>query len=126
MARISSLETDLGKHHCLASQGMNRFVIEKLLIKHGVQVDFADNSGQTSLSWAMQNRHHIVINLLIQNWQEALMSTLIEAGAAKFDFKDSGGANPLLCTARKGNVTIVKTLAEAGAEIDSKAQKLLT
>ncbi|RYP39319.1 hypothetical protein DL768_010725 [Monosporascus sp. mg162] len=69
--------------------------------------DFAAHRGQTPLSWAAEEGHREIVQLLLDK-------------GAEIDAKDNDGRTPLWWAARNGHKEIVLLLLEKGAEIDAK------
>jgi tetratricopeptide (TPR) repeat protein len=101
-------------------------------------------NSQTPLSWAAQNGHEAVIELLLakdgvdpdlkesqsgltplwwaaEKGHEAAVKLLLETGKVKVDSEDKDGRTPLWWAARNGHEAVVMLLLETGkAEVDSK------
>jgi ankyrin repeat protein len=98
----------------------------KALLDHGAQINVAEEwRGQTALMWAAAEGHADVVKLLIAN------GALINGKSKIFDYTSfrpkagsvgmnfpRGGFTPLLFAARQGSLPVVKTLIEAGADIN--------
>ncbi|RYP54743.1 hypothetical protein DL768_000567 [Monosporascus sp. mg162] len=69
--------------------------------------DFSTYKGQTPLSWAAENGHKEIVQLLLDK-------------GAEIDAKDKYGWTPLSRAAEKGHKEIVQLLLDKGAEIDAK------
>ena len=98
----------------------------KALLDHGAQINVAEEwRGQTPLMWAAAEGHAEVVKLLIAN------GALVDAKSKVFDYTalrpkagsvgmnfPRGGLTPLLFAARQGSLPVVKTLLDAGANIN--------
>lgn len=98
----------------------------KVLLDNGAQVNVAEEwRGQTALMWAAAEGHSEVVKLLLKH------GALMNARSKVFDFTalrpkpgsvgmnfPRGGFTALLFAAREGHFDTVKTLVEAGAEVN--------
>jgi len=96
------------------------------LLNHGAQINVAEEwRGQTALMWAAAEGHADAVKLLIAN------GAIVDAKSKVFDYSQfrpkagsvgmnfpRGGFTPLLFAARQGSLPVVKTLLEAGADIN--------
>src|SRR5438045_2939678 len=92
--------------HLVAYLGL-KDLMNKLL-ENGDELDSKASNGRTPLSWAVENGH------------EAMVELLVEKGA-ELDSKDiEYGLTPLSWAAAKGQEALVKLLVEKGAKLESK------
>ncbi|KAF9780340.1 hypothetical protein IL306_000625 [Fusarium sp. DS 682] len=120
--------------HLAACLGLNEAVCR--LIRHWRNVEPKDSYERTPLSWAAQNGHEAVVQLLIamgeievnakdlygrtplswaaRNGHEAVVKLLVATGKADINAKDSCGQTPLLWAARNGHEAIVQLLLAIG------------
>jgi len=98
----------------------------KALLDHGAQINVAEAwRGQTPLMWAAAEGHADVVKMLIAN------GAVVDAHSKVFDYTSfrpkagsvgmnfpRGGFTPLLFAARQGSLLVVKTLVEAGADVN--------
>ena len=125
--------------HLAAYFGLTGMIMA--LLENRDHLNVKDGSGRTPLSWAAENGHKAVVELLIEkgaeieskddvfgqtslslavkNRHEAVVKLLIEKGA-ELEAKDYGDQTPLLLAAKRGSEAVVKLLIEKGAEIESK------
>jgi ankyrin repeat protein len=82
------------------------WAIAKVLLKQGVDVDSKDSKhGRTPLSWAAENGHEVVVQLLL------------ETGKVDVDSKDSSyGQTPLSWAAENGHEELAKLLHQVKSE----------
>jgi len=83
----------------------------ELLITFKVNVDAADNYGQTALHYA------------VQAGKIKLVQLLIEQGLAAISLPDNQGNTPLIVAAQGGHAEIVKYLLEKGASLEESNKK---
>jgi ankyrin repeat protein len=97
-----------------------------VLLDHGAQINAAEQwRGQTALMWAAAEGHNEAVKLLLAR------GALPDAKSKVFDFTQlrpkpgsvamnfpRGGFTALLFAARQGHLPVVKTLVEAGADIN--------
>jgi ankyrin repeat protein len=98
----------------------------RLLVDHGADVNAREHyKGQTALMWAAAERHPEVVKLLLErgaDWK--VRSVDRETKAPKLSAASSispiprGGFTALLFAAREGDVDTVKTMLDAGVDID--------
>jgi ankyrin repeat protein len=95
----------------LAVRNRHREVVELLLEKEGVDVNFKDSQySQTPLSWAAENGYEKMVKLLIKR-------DGIDLNTKDFRY----GRTPLLWAARNGHAGVVKLLVEKdGTELNVK------
>jgi len=112
--------------------------VESLL--ESIMVDSKDSYYRAPLSYAAQNGHNMVVELLLekgaeleskdrygqtpllyaaQNRHDAVVKLLLENGA-ELESKDRYGKTPLSGAAQKDHDAVVKLLLENGAELESK------
>jgi len=108
-----------------AARTGNPAVIQ-ILLDHGASINAAEEwRGQTPLMWAAAEGHVPAVKLLIAKGAK------IDAKSKEFDFTalkpkagsvamnfPRGGFTPLLFAARQGHMDVVKTLIDAGANIN--------
>jgi ankyrin repeat protein len=113
--------------------------VESLL--ESIMVDSKDSYYRAPLSYAAQNGHNMVVELLLekgaeleskdrygqtpllyaaQNRHDAVVKLLLENGAELESKNTLSGRTPLLYAAQKGHDAVVKLLLENGAELESK------
>ncbi|SPO03478.1 uncharacterized protein DNG_06161 [Cephalotrichum gorgonifer] len=119
----------------------NKETVRMLLHNGGADVNWKDQSGNTPLSHAAENRHEAIVQLLLEegadieskcdfvgqtplsratrNGYEAIFRLLLKKGA-DIEAKDHFGRTPLAHAARWGNEATVRLLLEEGADIESK------
>ncbi|VUC27486.1 unnamed protein product [Clonostachys rosea] len=120
--------------------------IADILSDRNVKADMKDKIGRSPLSYAAQNGHQSVVELLLKTGNvtadsedaklrtpllyaakggsEASVKLLLETGNADADSKDKEGRSPLSYAAVQANGAIVKLLLETGnADADSKDKK---
>lgn len=97
-----------------AAQGGNEATARRC-ISEGVNVGAIDGVDRTPLSWAAQNRHEAVVNLLLATAQFDI------------DLKDSEGCTPLFSAVENGRERVVKMLLATGRrDVDSKDRLEIT
>ncbi|KAK3384603.1 hypothetical protein B0T24DRAFT_716268 [Lasiosphaeria ovina] len=82
------------------------------LLEENADIETKVIAGQTPLSWAAENGHEAVVNLLLERGAN------IETKDTKF------GRTPLICATERGHEAVVKLLLERGANIETKDTKL--
>jgi ankyrin repeat protein/cytochrome c5 len=101
--------------------------VVKALLDHGATVNVKDTwKGQTALMWAAAETHPAVVKLLTEHGAD------VNARSIAWDFKDTkgtngnanvyypkGGLTPLLFAVRQGDLESVKTLVNAGADVNA-------
>ncbi|KAF4213269.1 hypothetical protein CNMCM5878_000164 [Aspergillus fumigatiaffinis] len=121
------------------------YAIAKALLEQGADVDSKDSRyGRTPLSWAAENGHKEVVQLLIQtgkvdvdskdsrcgqtplSWaakigHKGVVQLLIQTGKADVDSKSPSGLTPLSWAAARGRKEVVQLLIQTGkVDVDSK------
>jgi Ankyrin repeats (3 copies)/Ankyrin repeat len=105
-SRIDYYPRGTSNMHIIALLGCEP-VMQQLLARDGVEVDFKDAGDRTPLSWAAENGNEAVVRLLLDN-------------GANADSKDVGDRTPLSWAAENGNEAVVRLLLDNGANADSK------
>ena len=86
-------------------------VMISLLLKAGARVDLVDKDRRTALHWACMAKNH----------NPAVVTALLSAtSAASIDRRDRTGRNALHMAIANGNVALVKTLLDAGADPEKR------
>ena len=83
----------------------NRLPWVKLLINKGINVNFQNGLGSTSLIMASTNGHLDMVKLLVAN-------------GGNLNLKNQGGETPLMKASEHGHLDIVKLLVDKGAKVD--------
>jgi ankyrin repeat protein len=130
--------------HLAAYFGLEGVILE--LLGRSNPIDSKDSLGRTPLSWAAQNAHESVVELLLRkgvnsnsrdneglspiSWaaisgQEAIIKLLLEKGVDP-DAKHNDGRTPLSWAAYRGHHAVVKILLGNGTNPDSRDENDIT
>lgn len=123
---------------------VDAYAIAKVLIDKGADVNAQDVNGTTALSRAVNEGDVVMINLLLKagarvdlvdkqrrtdlhgacmakNHNSSVVSALLSGGSfASIDRRDRNGKNALHMAIANGNVALVKTLLDAGADPEKR------
>ncbi|KAI9668937.1 MAG: hypothetical protein M1829_005249 [Trizodia sp. TS-e1964] len=125
--------------HLVAYFGVHKAA--STLLKRGQHLDLKDKFSRTPLSYAAENGHEAVVNLLLDNGSElenrenhicrtpllyaagqgheVVVKLLLEKGA-EMEAKDIYGRTPLLYAIKQGHLAMTMLLLERGAELETK------
>jgi len=98
-------QKDILLMHIVSQHGLLQSLLR--ILYEGSDVNADDGTGRTPLSWASENGHEAVVQLLLDK-------------GAEIDAKDNEGGTPLLWAAKGGHKDVVQLLLDKGAEIDAK------
>ena len=123
--------------HFAAAKNNDRIIY--LLGKHGSNIDYKNDNGETPLYIAAKFGHSAALNTLLQlnarvnepnkdgetpafvasaNGNFLIINRLVQHKDVDIDRAQTLGATPLLIASQNGNVNIVRALLEAGAQVD--------
>ena len=95
-------QKDILLMHIVSQHGLLQSLLR--ILYEGSDVNADDGTGRTPLSWASENGHEAVVQLLLDK-------------GAEIDAKDNEGRTPLLWAARRGYNDVVQLLLDRGVDM---------
>lgn len=97
--------------------------VAAFLVQSGADVNAADMTGTTALSFACGVRYEVGLESYMMNVQRLDVAAILIDGGAKVDARDKNGETPLITAAWNRAGECVELLLERGADVNAKTSE---